>query len=245
VSLLLSSCAGGKKLEKMKLDCTERVAKSIKAYTAKKYSLSLTYFEDARTQCSGSEIMDTVLYYLGMTNLKTKKYLEARTEFQRLVQDYPGSVFFDEAKFRICHAVYKQSHPESRDQTETREAIRLLDNYLESYPKSAYADSAVFYRNEAFEKLARKEFNNANFYVKVNEPEAAVVYFRTFLGEYPDSRLVDQARYNLMVLLRKLDRDSEAREVYDEFVARSKNKQLLKDAKALFATEKKAVNGKK
>lgn len=234
--MLLSSCASTKKFDKMKIDCTKRVTKALKLFEAKKYSSVLVRLEDARMQCNGSLIMDTVLFYLGMANLRTKKYVEARTEFQRLVQDFPGSPFFDEAKFRIGYAVYKQSSPYNRDQQETREAIRLFDDYLETYPNSSFADSVVFYRKEAYEKLAIKEFKNAQFYEKVNEPDAAVVYYRTFIGLFPDSKLVDQVRYNAIVLLVKLDRRAEARELLAELLAKGSSKTIKKQAKALLSS---------
>ena len=234
--ILLSSCSSSKKLEKMQLDCTERVTKALKLYKAKKYSSVLVRLEDARMQCGGSQIMDTVLFYLGMANVKTKKYVEARTEFQRLVQDFPGSPFFDEAKFRIGYAVFMQSSPYNRDQRETREAIRLFDDYVETFPNSSFADSAVFYRKEAYEKLATKEFKNAQFYEKVNEPDAAVVYYRTFMGQFPDSKLIDQARYNAIALLVKLDREAEAKELLAELLDKGSSKALKKEAKALLSS---------
>ena len=64
------------------------------------------------------------------------------------------------------------------------------------------ADSASKYLNEAVE--AGSEGDNA-FYVKIHEPEAAVVYYKSFINEYPGSRLTDQAYLNLAELLFKLD----------------------------------------
>ncbi len=234
-TMFLASCASTNKLEKKRIDCTDRVTKALELYKNKKYSSVLVRLEDARTQCNGSPIMDTVLFYLGMANVKTKKYVEARTEFQRLAQDYPGSPFFDEAKFRIGYSVFMQSSPYNRDQQETREAIRLLDDYIETYPQSSFVDSAGYYRTEAYEKLATKEFKNAQFYEKVNEPDAAIVYYRTFIGQYSDSKLVDQARYNAIELLVKLDRDTEAGELLEELLLKGKDKNLKKQAKQLLS----------
>ena len=234
-ALIIASCASTKKIEKMRMDCTDRVTKALEQYKKGKYSTVLVRLEDARMQCNGSPIMDTVLFYLGMANVRTKKYVEARTEFQRLTQDFPGSPFFDEAKFRIGYSVFMQSNPYNRDQQETREAIRLFDDYIETYPKSSFVDSATYYRTEAFEKLATKEFKNAQFYEKANEPDAAVVYYRTFIAQYPESKLVDQARYNTIALLVKLNRTTEAGEMLDELLLKGKDTSLKKQAKQLFS----------
>ena len=233
--LILGSCAGGNKLEKRKADCAERIEKSIGFYNAKKYSRAMVKLEDARMQCGGNPNMDTILYYLGMTDAKMKKFVEARTEFQRLVQDFPESPFYEEAKFRIGYVVYLQSNPTNLDQQETREAVRLLDDFIEMNPQSSFMDSARYYRTEAYEKLAKKEFDNAVFYERINEKEAAIVYYRTFLNQYIDSRLVDQVRINMVELLLKLGRESEAAEMCDDFLKNGKDKELRKRAKNLLA----------
>ena len=231
----LSSCASTNKLEKMQQGCETRVTKALERYQKERFSSVLLTLEDARKQCGGSPVMDTVLFYLGMANTHLKNYIEARTEFQRLVQDFPGSPFFDEAKFRIAYTVLKQSGRYDRDQKETSEAMFLLDRFIEMYPTSAFIDSAVFYRKEAYEKLAFKEFKNAQFYEKVNEHESAIVYYRSFMGEYADSKLVDQARYNTITLLKKLGRIEEAKELLNELLDKGNDKKLKKEAKDLFS----------
>lgn len=243
--LVLFSCASQNKLEKMQQDCEARISQALKRYEKGRYSSVQLALEDARTQCSGSPVMDTVLFYLGMSNLQMKNYIEARTEFQRLVQDFPGSPFFDEAKFRIAYTVLKQSSRYDRDQKETNEALSLFDRLIEMYPNSAFIDSAIFYRKEAYEKLAFKEFKNAQFYEKVNEYESAVVYYRSFMSEYPDSKLYDQAQYNSIVLLKKLDRIQEAKELLSEFLEKGKDKKLKKEAKELFSKSEADTKPKK
>lgn len=231
--IALSSCAGSGKIKNKQADCSERMQKAIELYQAKKYSAVALRLEDARMQCGGSVTMDTVLYYLGMVNCKTKKFIEARTEFQRLVQDFPGSPYFDEAKFRIGYAIFKQSNTPSRDQKDTKEAIRVFDALIESYPHNTMMDSIVFYRTAAIDKLAEKEFNNALFYEVNHEPEAAIIYYDVFLNQFSETKRADDARLNKLTILMKIGRNSEAQEVYADLQATCKNKEILKKAKNL------------
>lgn len=239
--IFLFSCAARKKID-INLDCSQRVAKIIELYTSKKYSFALSRVEDAKMQCSGSDIMDTILYYSGMSNLKTKKYLDAQTEFQKLVQDFPTSPFSIEAKFRIAYAVFKQSPSPHHDQKETKEAIRLFDNFIDLYPNTPFTDSAIYYKTQAYEKIALKEFRNAQFYEKINEPEAAVIYYKVFLSQFVDSKLIDKALYNTFVLLVKLNRINEAKEIYTQLIERGKDKELIKEAKDIYNTKIKDNN---
>jgi TolA-binding protein len=59
------------------------------------------------------------------------------------------------------------------------------------------------------------------------------MYYKSFVNEYPGSRLTDQACLNLAELLLKLDRKSEAQEVLDRLLESSKDKDVINKAKAL------------
>lgn len=174
--------------------------------------------------------MDSILYYLGMADLKSKNYIEGRTNFELLAQDYHQSPFHKEAQFRIGYAVYMQSHPSGRDQQETKEAISLFRDFLDENPDGPFADSARKYLDLSYEKLAKKEFDAANFYIKIDEFESAVVCFKTFLLDHPQSKYVDQARYTAAELLIKLNRKSESKELLDALIQNSSDKVMIAKA---------------
>jgi outer membrane protein assembly factor BamD len=225
---------GFPKAKKSKLfDCADAVSKAVSLYNDGKYSRVKTILENAKIQCGGSPLMDSILYYLGMADLNSKNYIEGRTSFELLAQDYHGSPFHKEAQFRIGYAVYMQSHPSGRDQQETREAISLLRDFLEINPDGPFADSARKYLDLCFEKLAKKDFDAANFYIKINELESAVVCFKTFIQEHPQSKYVDQARYIAAELLIKLNRKSESREMLDALIQSSSDKVMIAKANDL------------
>ena len=230
---LLISCAGGNKLKHSNYNCTAKVQQAIGKYNEKKYSKTATILEDVKLQCGGNPIMDTALYYLSMSYLRSKKYIEAHSEFERLARDFASSMSAEEAQFRIAQITYLQSNPPDRDQTETKDAIRLLRDFIDAHPDSPWADSADMYLSKANDKLAEKEFRNGLFYDKINEPDAAVVYYKAMIQEYPGSRFADQARLNLAQDLIGLKRYDEAREVLDELDSVSKNQEVLKKSKEL------------
>lgn len=230
---LLGSCAHGDKLARKRFECSERLARALQKYEARKYGSAKVILEDVKLQCAGHQIMDTAGYYLGMSLARMKMYQEARHEFTRLTQDFPRSPFFEEAQFRIGYCVFKSSLSVDRDQTETREAQRLLSNFLEGYPSSSYADSAQAYLKAAIGKLAEKEYSNARFYQKIGEKEAAVVCYKVFIKEYPGSSYTAQARLNLGQMLLEVGRTTEAREVLDALVAENTDGDTVKKAHEL------------
>lgn len=208
-------------------DCNEKVLQAINNYNLKKYSKVKTTLEDVKIQCNGNPNMDSVHYYLGMSYLKTKMYIEARSELERIVSDFPDSPLFFEAKFRAAMSVYLLAHPANRDQKETVEAIELFKDILESYPTCPVADSVTYYLHLATEKMAEKEFNNARYYVKMSEYESAVVYFQSFITQYPDSKFIDDAKITTAELLLKLERTGEAKDALSDLVETCKDKSIL------------------
>lgn len=228
IAILFVSLSAKTKNKKHQLyDCSGKIAEVVKDYDAKKYSRVKNILENAKIQCSGSQSMDTILYYLGMSYLKTKMFVEAKTQFDQIVMDFPNTPFYEEAQFRSALAVYKQSNPFNRDQKETNEAIRLFRDFLDSHSAGPVVDSVTFYLNEAIDKLAEKDYNAARFYQKVNEFESAVIYFKAFIGDFPESRYTDQAKLSMAEFLIKLDRKTEAEEVITELVANSKDKLVI------------------
>ncbi len=232
---LIMACAGGNKINPHRYQCSERVAKAIKKFNAGKYSSAKTILDDVKLQCAGNRVMDTAVYYLAMSLVHMRMYTDAKLEFTRFTQDYPRSPFFEEAQFRIGYCVFKSSLSVDRDQTETREAQKSFSDFLENYPSSPFADSAQKYLKIATNKLSEKEFAVAKFYQKTGEKEAAIVYYKTFITDYPASQFTAHARLNMGQLLIELGRKAEAREVLDEIIAQEKTGEIAVKAQQLLA----------
>jgi outer membrane protein assembly factor BamD len=232
---LIGSCAGSHKINPHHYDCPSRLALAVKKYHAEKYGSAKAILDDVKLQCAGHPIMDSVEYYLAMSLVRQKLFVDAKLEFVRITQDFPHSPFFEEAQFRIGYCVYRMSRPVDRDQDETAEAHKLFSDFLEVYPTSPFADSAQKYLKQSVNKLAEKEFNVARFYQRIGEKEAAVVYYKSFVNDYPASHYVAQARLNMGQMLIELSRKAEAREVLDGLVEQEKSGEIARKAKELLA----------
>jgi len=202
-----------------KYDCSEKVNKAIERYEKGRYSEVKTILDEVHYNCTGHRVIDTALYYLGMSYLKAKQGIEAQNEFERLLQSFPNSPFADEVRFRIGQSIYLQSTPYNRDQSETRQAIRSFGDYLSLYPNSPFADSVSHYLEKCHDKLAHREFDIARFYHKIEEFDAAIIYYRSTIQEYPESRYIPEAKVFLAGALIATNRTSEAREVLDDLLS--------------------------
>ncbi len=191
-------------------DCEGKITKALEKFERERYNDVKTILADVKYNCSGHPAMDTALYYLGMAYLKSGVYMDARIEFERLIQDFPFSKFQEEAYFRLGYATFLESNPPQKDQTKTKEAIREFAEFIEEFPQSQYADTAAYYMNEAREKLAEKMLMNAKFYEKIERYESAVVYYQYLLENYPGSAFASEAQIRLAEALVKGNRYADA-----------------------------------
>ncbi|MCL2183757.1 MAG: outer membrane protein assembly factor BamD [Chitinispirillia bacterium] len=216
---LLLACGGpsAKTLIKQGLyKCHDRLETAVREVDRGGYTAALRILEEIKFQCGGSPMMDTVYYYSALAHFRQKQYEDARAEFETLYRENPRSPFAEEAHYRIAQMRYTQSHPSFRDQTETKEAMRLLEDYTDLYPAGAFADSVKALYTSSLNKLAQKEFNNALFYRKQSEHEAALIYYRAVLAEFPESKYAPEAVVGLAEMLVLLGRTQDAQEAIDE-----------------------------
>jgi outer membrane protein assembly factor BamD len=220
-AVLCASCASesNKLIKKGLYDCSGRLETAKQRMDKKNYTNAARILGEIRYQCGGSAMMDTVSYYIAVSHFRLKQYAEARDEFETLYRDHPRSPFVEEARYRIASMRYIQSNPFFRDQSETREAIRLFGDYLDVYPNGAFADSAKFFYKEAIDRLAEKEFNNARFYRRQKEHEAALIYYRALLSDYPESKFAPEATVGMAEMLVNLGRTQDAQEIVEELDA--------------------------
>ncbi|MFP4163605.1 MAG: outer membrane protein assembly factor BamD [Chitinispirillaceae bacterium] len=215
--VFLISCASTREALKGKeFDCSERLQTVKKRMSQKNHTDAVRILDEIKYQCGGTPLMDSVYYYAGVANFRQKEYIDARIEFERLSREFPRSPFVEEAQYRVAHMIYLQSNPFDRDQTETKEAVYHFSTFLEQFNSGNYADSARHYIRLSKEKLAKKELKTALFYRKQGQHEAALVYFKSLLSQYPDSKYNDEARVYMADVLLKLERAEEAGKIIEE-----------------------------
>jgi len=226
---LAVSCSGtsSKSLIKKGLyNCSERLQTAINRMERKNYTDAIRILDDVKFQCGGSPLMDSVYYNTAVSHFRLKQYDEARAEFEALYAEFPRSSFVEEAHFRIAHMRYMRSLPFFRDQSDTKEAMRLLNDYVDLYPRGVYVDSAKTLYTQSLDKLAEKEFNNALFYRRQREHNAALIYYRAVLSEYPDSKFAPESVVGMAEMLVALQRTREAAEAVGELDASAFDEKL-------------------
>lgn len=233
-AFMLQSCASTSQSQAKHLyECSEKVQEAIGKYEHKKYSSAQFILSDVIAKCPGHCSNDTAFFYLGKSWLGMKKPQDAKLEFERLIQSYANSPFNEEAHYLVGYSCFRSSSPWYLDQASTKDALRILNEFMESFPQSRFADSARACVDSCNEKLAKKEYEAGHFYEKVAQYESAIVYLKGVADAYPQSKLIPQVKLSMASDMILLNRSSEADAILDELLDQSKDPVILKKTRTL------------
>ena len=82
-------------------------------------------------------------------------------------------------------------------------------------------------------KLAKKDYQIAHIYEKLDYNKAALIYFDILLDTYHDTKFAPMAMYDKIVLLVDRKKDSEALQEIDKFISTYPNNEKIADVKKL------------
>ncbi|MCX7994506.1 MAG: outer membrane protein assembly factor BamD [candidate division WOR-3 bacterium] len=209
------------------LDPDDEFERAREFFYRKKYDLAIKSFERIIFYHASTEFVDDAQFYLARCYFEKKDFTQAITEFEYLIRNFPNTPFFEPSHFLRAKAYFLKSPGYEKDQSETKEAISLLDDFITRFPNSIYSDSARILILQARSRLAKKELENGRLYFKMKEYDAAVLYFKYVIENYPETQFADEARFLLGLSYEKLAKKQEALESYKELL---KNEEWKKHA---------------
>jgi outer membrane protein assembly factor BamD len=191
VLVVVAACAGNKapdtagstNADKFLFDRGSELLRDRKWITSREYFRQLvdnypqsTYRADAKLG-----IADT---YLGEGT--TESYLQALGEYREFLTYYPTHERADYAQYKIGIVHLSQMRAPQRDQTETREAIKELDLFVQRYPESQLMVEAKEKLREAKDRLGDHEYGVGMSYFRQTWPPGAIGRFKALLESDPE-----------------------------------------------------------
>jgi len=141
----------------------------------------------------GSTVADSAQLYLANSHFNMEEYIIAAAEYERLINSMSRSPLVPEAQFKLAESYFSLSPRPSLDQNYTERALREYQNFVEDYPTHELKEAAEKKIHMCREKLAIKQYKNAENYRKMREFKAAVIYYDIVVNEYYDTELADDA----------------------------------------------------
>lgn len=184
--LLLTSCRSE---ELIRPGDTLEVAfeKAMMQYNEEKYNDAANAFETVISIGRGTDYGQEAQYYLAESYFNAKRYLLAASEYERYAQYHPNSPRREEVDFKEALCYYEISPRYRLDQTYTNRAVEKFRLYRTRYPNTERAELAAEYISELRNKLARRDYNAADFYMRTERYNSAAIYFDLVIENYPES----------------------------------------------------------
>jgi outer membrane protein assembly factor BamD len=196
----------------------ERLQYAISLFDDEDYVDASTEFEALLLQYPGSAIVDDAQYYLGMCRFERGEYIIAAYEFSKLIKNMPASDFVSKSQFMLAETYYELSPNYNLDQKFTSKAIEEYQAFIDFFPLNEKVAEAEQKIKELNEKLARKDYDIAVIYEKMDYYTAAIKYFDGVIETYHDTKYAPQAMYKKIELLMDREREDEALTEMKKFI---------------------------
>ncbi len=183
---------------------------------------------------AGQNSSDYAQFRLGESYFEDREYAVAAVEYRLLVTNYGYSEYVDEGYFKEALCNYRQSPKPDLDQTKTLEALSQFEQFVRVFGDSPLIPEAQTYIVEIHEKLARKDLDNAKFYMKGKRYLSAIIYLDKIINSYPDNVFWVEAKYlKAKALYIRGERLDEALVLLNEVIDYPESLRVQGDAKRL------------
>ncbi|MBD3615741.1 MAG: outer membrane protein assembly factor BamD [Gracilimonas sp.] len=224
---ILSACQNDKLIKR---GDTLNVAyqKAMAFYVEEDFNEAANAFEQVTRLGRGTEFGQEAQYYLAESYYKSRRYLLAASEYDRYISLYPQDERRQEAEYKAALCYYNQSPRFKLDQSATRTAIERFQLFNNRYPDSELVSDAASRIDELRNKLARKSYEAAQFYVRTEQYKAATIYLSETIDQYPESKWAERALLDQIqtwityadnsVVSAQAERYNNAIEAYEKFI---------------------------
>jgi len=227
IALLVVSC--GSKNQIRPGDTLEvAYEKAMKMYEKEKYTDSARAFETVLSIGRGTELAQEAQYLLAESYYKNRDYLVAAAEYRRYYTNYPRSERRIDAEFNEAMCYVQLSPRYKLDQTDTYQALELMQLFIGRYPNTERAEDAANIVDALRNKLAQKEYSAAELYMRINAYEAAAVYYGLTIDQFPETEWAEKALANQVLAYmqfaqasvpsRQFERFQKAVESYEKYL---------------------------
>jgi outer membrane protein assembly factor BamD len=162
-------------------------------------------------------------------------------EYREFLNFYPTHERAHYAQFQLAMCYFKQMRSPMRDQTETRDAIRELQNYVSRYSDKPLIEEARQRLRDAKDRLGDWNMGVAIHYYRIKWYPGAVGRLVPLLKEDPEYTRRDEAYYYLGETFLKNDRKAEALPYFERLVKEFEKSEYLEKAQRRITELKAAV----
>lgn len=166
--------------------------------------------------------------FLGENNAAS--YVYAQNEYREFLAFYPTNPRADYAQMQLGMVHFNQMLSPQRDQSETREAIKEFQAFVDRFPNSKLMPEVRQRLREAKDRLSDADMLVANFYSSIRLYSGAEPRYRHVLETDPEYSRRDSLYFHLAESLDKSGRKAEALPYYERLIQEFEKSEHLEEA---------------
>lgn len=227
----LSSCHSSDVIQN--LSAEDRFERGKYKFDNRDFLEAIEDFTAITLQFPGSSVADDAQFYLGECRFQREEYVLAAYEYETLKKSMPASPLIPMAQYKIGLCYYKLSPKSSLDQNYTKKAIDEFQNFLEYFPTHTLAADAEAKILELNNRLAKKDYDTAVLYMKMENYKAATYYFDSVLEKFHDSEYAERAHFGKLEALVARKKYEDAKIEAEKFLAKYPNSEFKASVQSL------------
>jgi len=214
------------------------------ALTRKKWLTAREYFKQLNETYTASPLRPDAKLGIGDTYLgegTAEALVLAINEFKEFLTFYPTNPRADYAQYKLGLAHFRQMRGPQRDQTETHEAEKEFETFVERYPNSKLMPDARARLREARDRLDESDYLVGFFYWRQKWYPGAIDRFKSVLKEDPAYTNRDAVYFHLADSLIKMKKEAEALPYLEKLVQEFEQSEYLPETQKRIAELKAAL----
>jgi outer membrane protein assembly factor BamD len=193
---LLEGCGGAVDLSGK--SARELFDQGMDKYQRRKYLTAVNCFQTLVYNYPGESNIDSAQYFLALSYYSNEEYALAAVEFNRLLINYPQSIFAQQSQLMKAVCQFEGSPKSSGlDQTDLEPAIAQFEDFVIDYPESEAIDDAQRYLSVAKSRMAEKFYRSGVVYIRLSDYRAAKIYFQRVVDDYTSTDFAALSAYQL------------------------------------------------
>jgi len=193
VSLVAAGCSSSKEEEFDNTPAEQLYNQGLALSNTGQLTKAAEQFDKVDKEHPYSKYARNSMIMVAYTNYASGRYDEAIIAAKRYATLHPKDPDTAYALYIIGQCYFKQIPDITRDQDMTKKALGAMQQVVERFPDSEYADDAQRKINITRDQLAGKEMEVGRYYLKRRNYIAAVNRFKVVVTEFQTTRHVEEA----------------------------------------------------
>jgi outer membrane protein assembly factor BamD len=226
--------------------------KALQYYDKENYTRAFQLLEELIPVFKGTDRAEEVYYRYAWCNYHLGDVLLAQYHFKNFARQFPNSPRAEECYFMNAYCYYISGPKYDLDQTNTKNAIKEIQSFVDNFPDSRRIDTCNLLIDEMRAKIEKKDFEILKLWYKIEDYKAAIVQAQNFIDDYPSGIYTEKA-YDILIrsyfLLaeksipeKKAERYSGVVDNYLNFINLFPNSSYISGLENLYLKAKKELN---